>query len=884
MCSVKRMSSSRYSFLCNSLLILSFAALAFLIHAQDLSGFISLDCGLSEGSSNTDPDTGITYISDAPYIQTGLTRRVLPEFRDGLPQRYWTVRSFPEGDRNCYNFTLRNGDVYLIRAGFIYGNYDGENIVPKFDLYVGPHFWDTIDLGSVDNKFFYDIFHVLQSDYLYVCLVKTGNEVPCISFLQLIPIDNTTYPTLSITESLDHYARYDVGLPSGEDAIGFPQDVFDRYWYHYVRNDWAQINTSSTVLGSGNDTPSVVMSTAGTPVNASLPMDISMSSSSTDARYYVYMHFAEVEILRANESREFIIYLNGNLWYGPFSPTYLSTNTVYNPSPLKDINFTIERTNGSTLPPILNAFEIFEVKDFSQPQTNDRDVDAIVNIQSMYGLKRNWQGDPCLPKNFLWKGLNCTYDDTNPQRIISLNLSSSNLNGEIPNVIANLTQLQHLDLSNNRLTGPVPEFLANLQFLTLLNLSRNMLNGSIPARLMERVNQGQLDLIAICISGCGNNDPNNDNNIVVPVVASVASVALVLVIVWATLWNIRRRARKQLVLSLDHQNTDVVDSKKTNPLLGSSKNRRFTHAQVIKTTNNFGTVVGKGGFGTVYHGYLEETQVAVKMLSPFSAQGYQQFQAEVELLLRVHHRNLTTLIGYCDDGNNMGLIYEYMAKGNLAEHLKDSSRGILNWEARIGIALEAAQGLEYLHRGCTPPIVHRDVKSTNILLTESLHAKLSDFGLSKAFPLEGDSHVITVVAGTPGYLDPEYSTSNRLTEKSDVYSFGIVLLEIITNRPVTMKTYNQTTHISQWVSLMLSNCDIKTIADSRLQGDFDIASMKKAVELAMACVSPTSTKRPTMTYIVAELNECLSAEINRNHNFQLSPNSSEYIISSPNTR
>ncbi|XWS20200.1 hypothetical protein CRYUN_Cryun31cG0079500 [Craigia yunnanensis] len=105
----------------------------------------------------------------------------------------------------------------------------------------------------------------------------------------------------------------------------------------------------------------------------------------------------------------------------------------------------------------------------------------------------------------------------------------------------------------------------------------------------------------------------------------------------------------------------------------------------------------------------------------------------------------------------------------------DSSRGVLNWEGRLSIALEAAQGLEYLHSGCIPPIIHRDVKCTNILLTESLHAKLSDFGLSKAFPLEGDTHVFTMVAGTPGYVDPGYSTSNRLTEKSDVYSFGVVL-------------------------------------------------------------------------------------------------------------
>ncbi|MBA0807588.1 hypothetical protein Gohar_023383, partial [Gossypium harknessii] len=267
------------------------------------------------------------------------------------------------------------------------------------------------------------------------------------------------------------------------------------------------------------------------------------------------------------------------------------------------------------------------------------------------------------------------------------------------------------------------------------------------------------EISPICKSDSCKSSSNKNNSKVIPVVASVASVVvLVLVVALAILWKIKRND-----LSSSDQKTDVVDSRKTNQLQGSLKNRQFTHAQLKRMTNNFGRVVGKGGFGTVYHGYLDETQVAVKMLSLSPVQGYKQFQAEVELLLRVHHRNLTTIVGYCDYGSNMGLIYEFMAKGNLAEYLK-------------------------------------------------------------AFPLEGDTHVITVVAGTPWYVDSD---------------FGVVLLEIITNRPVTTKTYNQTIHISQWVSLMLTNGDMEAIADSRMQGDFEIASMKKEVDVAMAC--PKST-------------------------------------------
>ncbi|MFQ6644349.1 hypothetical protein Gotur_017366, partial [Gossypium turneri] len=348
---------------------------------------------------------------------------------------------------------------------------------------------------------------------------------------------------------------------------------------------------------------------------------------------------------------------------------------------------------------------------------------------------------------------------------------------------------------------------------------------------------------------CTAGTKTSKNSVVVTVVASVASVLSVVIIVSALLWWFKRTKTSGKL---------VVTPRK---LYQELKNRQFTYSDIQRITNNFEKVIGKGGFGTVYHGFLDGNQVAVKMLSKTSFQGYKQFEAEVELLLRVHHRNLTALIGYCDDGTETGLIYEFMAKGNLAEYLSDSSISVLNWEGRLGIALEAAQGLEYLHHGCKPPIIDRDVKSSNILLTDNLQAKLSDFGLSKSF--EGGSHVSTVIAGTPGYLDPEYSTTNRLTEKSDVYSFGVVLLEIITNRPVIARTIDEPTHISRWVGSMLSNGDIENIVDSRLKGDFEINSVWRAIEVAMACLSPASTKRPTMNHIVTELSECLVAEINR---------------------
>ncbi|KAE8705170.1 putative leucine-rich repeat receptor-like protein kinase [Hibiscus syriacus] len=777
----------------------SFALAIVVIHAQDQSGFISLDCGSPEGTRYTEATTGINYISDDAYTQTGVSRRVLPEFSTNMQRQMVYLRSFPEGERNCYNLTLRKGDRYLIRASFMYGNYDQRNEIPEFDLYLGPSLWANVILRFASPDLSWELIHALQSNYLHICLVNTGKGTPFISALELRLLKNTTYTA----GSMAFLQRFDI-CSTGTRVFRYSQDIYDRAWSPYQTTDWTQIATSSDIRNGLNDyqPPLLAMRSACTPANASQPLNFPINSSIPNAQYYIYMHFAEIQELEANQSREFNIYINGNYWGGPYSPTYLSADTLYSPAALRDGEISLVRTTNSTLPPILNAIEMYTVKELVLLQTVDTE-------------------------------------------------------GGIPRYIQNLTRLQHLDLSNNSLTGPVPEFLRDLHSLTVLNLNDNNLNGSVPAELVERSRNG----LTLSVEG----NPNlcakascvkkKKNNTVVPVVASVVSVAVLATVV-AILWRIRKRK------SLGKKD---VDSKSTAYQSMVPKDMLFNYSEVSRMTNNFERVLGKGGFGTVYHGSFNGTQVAVKMLSESSAQGYKQFHAEVELLLRVHHRNLTPLIGYCDDGTNLGLIYEFMAKGNLSEHLSGNSSGVLSWEQRLSIALEAAQGLEYLHNGCKPPIVHRDVKCTNILLTENLQAKLSDFGLSKSFPTEGsETHVSTVVAGTPGYLDPEYSATNRLTEKSDVYSFGVVLLEIITGRPVIdIRSRDEATHIKQWVGSMLSNGDIKNIVDPRLRGDFDVSSAWKVVEIAMACLSRASIKRPTMIYVVTELAECLSSEIGR---------------------
>eukprot|EP00246_Nothoceros_aenigmaticus_P014524 TRINITY_DN556_c0_g1_i4.p1 TRINITY_DN556_c0_g1~~TRINITY_DN556_c0_g1_i4.p1 ORF type:complete len:363 (+),score=37.28 TRINITY_DN556_c0_g1_i4:154-1242(+) len=214
--------------------------------------------------------------------------------------------------------------------------------------------------------------------------------------------------------------------------------------------------------------------------------------------------------------------------------------------------------------------------------------------------------------------------------------------------------------------------------------------------------------------------------------------------------------------------------------------RRFSYATLQKATNDFHLKIGEGSFGDVYYGRLNNGQeVAVKVSTDGRDQGEREFVNEVQLLSTVHHKNLVHLVGYCQHENIQILVYEFMAGGDLRSHLygPEASLYPLTWNDRLRIASEAAQGVYYLHNSIKPRIIHRDVKTSNILLSRSLEAKVADFGLSKLTPDADCTHVTTTVKGTRGYLDPEYYTTRQLTEYSDVYSFGVLFMELICGRP-----------------------------------------------------------------------------------------------------
>ncbi|KAI8566830.1 hypothetical protein RHMOL_Rhmol02G0072900 [Rhododendron molle] len=212
-------------------------------------------------------------------------------------------------------------------------------------------------------------------------------------------------------------------------------------------------------------------------------------------------------------------------------------------------------------------------------------------------------------------------------------------------------------------------------------------------------------------------------------------------------------------------------------------------SEILKATNDFdeALVIGTGGFGKVYKAIIDDgattTVAAIKRLNAESNQGVEEFWTEVKLLSKLRHTNIVSLIGYCNEHQELVLVYEYIVRGTLAYHLYKTSRSYLTWERRLNICLDAALGLDYLHNGTERGIIHRDVKSTNILLDENWVAKVSDFGISKRIPSYTTTHVTTNVKGTFGYFDPDYFLTKRLTKKSDVYAFGVVLLEVLCGRP-----------------------------------------------------------------------------------------------------
>ncbi|XP_024018402.1 receptor-like serine/threonine-protein kinase ALE2 isoform X2 [Morus notabilis] len=287
--------------------------------------------------------------------------------------------------------------------------------------------------------------------------------------------------------------------------------------------------------------------------------------------------------------------------------------------------------------------------------------------------------------------------------------------------------------------------------------------------------------------------------------------------------------------------------------------KTFSLSELEKATDKFSSkrILGEGGFGRVYRGIMDDgIEAAVKLLTRDNQNGDREFIAEVEMLSRLHHRNLVKLIGICIEGRRRCLVYELVPNGSVESHLHgvDRVKGPLDWDARMKIALGAARGLAYLHEDSNPRVIHRDFKASNVLLEDDFTPKVSDFGLARE-ATEGSQHISTRVMGTFGYVAPEYAMTGHLLVKSDVYSYGVVLLELLSGRkPVDMSQPQGQENLVTWARPLLTNREgLEQLVDPALAGICDFDNMAKVAAIASMCVHPEVTHRPFMGEVVQAL-------------------------------
>ncbi|KAK4490765.1 hypothetical protein RD792_001473 [Penstemon davidsonii] len=523
------------------------------------------------------------------------------------------------------------------------------------------------------------------------------------------------------------------------------------------------------------------------------------------------------------------------------------------------------------------------------PKGVNFEVQALMGIKAglrdPHGVLENWDEsavDPCS-----WTMVTCSSESL----VIGLGTPSQNLSGTLSPSIGNLTNLQIILLQNNNITGPIPSDIGRLSKLQTLDLSNNMFNGIIPPSLQNLRTLHYMDLSYNNLSGpvprfpsktfniIGNpsicetgSEPqcNGDltlmpmsmtlntsgnaltsvkpkhRNLALAFGISLGSICFLVLGFGLFLW--RRQKHKQ-------QNFfDVNDRQKEEASLGNLRMFQFRELQIA--TNNFSSknILGKGGFGNVYKGYLQDgSPVAVKRLKDGSAVGgTRQFQTEVEMISLAVHRNLLRLYGFCMTATEKLLVYPYMSNGSVASRLK--AKPVLDWGTRKRIALGAARGLLYLHEQCDPKIIHRDVKAANILLDDYCEAVVGDFGLAKLLDHQ-DSHVTTAVRGTVGHIAPEYLSTGQSSEKTDVFGFGILLLELITGQRALQfgKAANQKGAILDWVKKLHQEKKLEDLVDKDLKTNYDRIELEEMVQVALLCTQYLPGLRPKMSEVVRML-------------------------------
>ncbi|XP_022976416.1 receptor-like protein kinase THESEUS 1 [Cucurbita maxima] len=428
---------------------------------------------------------------------------------------------------------------------------------------------------------------------------------------------------------------------------------------------------------------------------------------------------------------------------------------------------------------------------------------------------------------------------------------------------------------------------------TMADITNATMNGLEIMKINNRA--GSLDG-TLSVESLLPNAPSKKNNIAIIVGSVSGAVVAIALLVLCYCCFVRRKSKPTqpahpwLPLPLYGNSQTMTKVSTTSQksgtasflsLTSSSLGRFFSFQEILDATNKFdeNLLLGVGGFGRVYKGTLEDgVKVAVKRGNPRSEQGLAEFRTEIEMLSKLRHRHLVSLIGYCDERSEMVLVYEYMANGPLRSHLYGTDLPPLSWKQRLDICIGAARGLHYLHTGAAQSIIHRDVKTTNILLDENFVAKVADFGLSKTGPSLDQTHVSTAVKGSFGYLDPEYFRRQQLTEKSDVYSFGVVLMEVLCTRPALNPVLpREQVNIAEWAMIWQKKGMLDNIMDQNLVGKVNPASLKKFGETAEKCLAEYGVDRPSMGDVLWNLEYALQLEETSSALMEPEDNSTNHI-------
>ncbi|KAK4754760.1 hypothetical protein SAY87_008517 [Trapa incisa] len=476
---------------------------------------------------------------------------------------------------------------------------------------------------------------------------------------------------------------------------------------------------------------------------------------------------------------------------------------------------------------------------------------------------------------------------------IALNLSFNNLSGVIPPMLGNLWMLMNILLNNNHLTGPIPASFLSLSSLISCNFSYNDLWGPLPSpSVLDNMSISSfLGNRGLCGGPLDSCDSSTDSIHLPPVsnsrnprlgkimaIAAAAIGGVSIILIAAILYLMRWPVETVTPLQVKPLNSSLAPDIYFPPKDG------FTFQELVLATDNFGEsfIIGRGACGTVYRAELPTGHtIAVKKLDP-SREGNDNnvddsFRAEIHTLGKIRHRNIVKLYGFCyHQGSNL-LLYEYMAKGSLGELLHGSPR-TLDWRKRFKIALGAAEGLAYLHHDCKPRIIHRDIKSNNILLDENLEAHVGDFGLAKVIDVL-QSKTMSAIAGSYGYIAPEYAYTMKVTEKCDIFSYGEVLLELLTGR-MPVQPLDQCGDLVTWVRRYIKQHSLSPgILDQCMvdvQGVNIVSHMITVLKIALLCTSMSPVDRPTMRQVVRMLIE--SAEQEGNLHIHDSSDRTEYEI------